>query len=278
MRSHTSQSTKITPLPSTQTSRLSEQTLRPDLWDSRYNTREIETLKVVAHQYNLDPLMREVIMLHGNIYVTAAGLQKLAQRDPDYNGCQIEPIVMDWDNNFFVVKASVWKKGCDYPFEDFGDADPTTSKLRGKALFRHAITRARARAIRSAFAVPFCALEELDDETRWKAAQNETPAYESKFSRRSTPQRNSYRPTNSGPESRSSQPSRRSQAVEPPQAAAQAAPEQPAASVPKETPPSAPKITDLATTHQHKMLERYISQLGWSEVQVHDYLKSAFLI
>ncbi|TNE48899.1 MAG: hypothetical protein EP343_13505 [Deltaproteobacteria bacterium] len=278
MRSHTSQSTKVTPLPSTKkTSRLSEQSLRPDLWDSRYNAREIETLKVVAHQYSLDPLMREVIMLHGNIYVTAAGLQKLAQRDPDYNGCQIEPIVMDWENNFFVVKASVWKKGCDYPFEDFGDADPTTSKLRGKALFRHAITRARARAIRSAFAVPFCALEELDDETRWKAAQNETPSYESKSSRRSTPQRSSYRPTNAPAANRSLQPPRKAQPVEP-QAPVKSVTEQPTASASKEASSNAPKITDLATTHQHKMLERYISQLGWGEPQINRYLKDAFSI
>lgn len=271
MRSHTSQtSSKITPLPTTKTSRFSEQNIRPDLWDSRYNAREIETLKVIAHQYSLDPLMREVIMLHGNIYVTAAGLQKLAQRDPDYNGCQIEPILMDWDNNFFVVKASVWKKGCDYPFEDFGDADPSTSKLRGKALFRHAITRARARAIRSAFAVPFCALEELDDETRWKAAQNETSNNNQTRGRKAP----SRQPARTTPVAAQTKPAPPAQPVQQ-QAELKATVAEPA---PKVAPASAPKVTDLATTHQHKMLERYIGQLGWSESQTQEYMKEAFSI
>ncbi len=143
--------------------------LHPELWDSHYTPKEIETLKIVAKQYGLDPLAREVIMIDGNIYVTAAGLQRLALRDPDYDGCEIELVHTDWEKNFFVVKARVWKKGCSRPFEDYGDADPTTSRLKGHALFRHAITRARARAMRSAFAIPFCTVEELDDEIRLKA-------------------------------------------------------------------------------------------------------------
>ncbi len=140
--------------------------LHPELWGAHYTAKEIEMLKIVAKQYGLDPLAREVIIIKGNIYVTAAGLQKLALRDPDYDGCEIELVHTDWENNFFVVKARVWKKGCSRPFEDYGDADPSTSGLRGHALFRHAITRARARAMRSAFAIPFCTLEELDDDFR----------------------------------------------------------------------------------------------------------------
>gem|GEM_PF-2217259 len=135
------------------------------LWDVR-NEKERETLKLVAIQYGLDPLTREVMMLNGQVYVTAAGLQKLALRDPEYDGCEVDIIEAQWDRDFFVVKARVWKKACSHPFEDYGDADPSTSKLKGHALFRHAVTRARARAMRSAFAVPFCALEELDDEQR----------------------------------------------------------------------------------------------------------------
>lgn len=135
------------------------------LWDVR-NEKERETLKLVAIQYGLDPLTREVMILNGQVYVTAAGLQKLALRDPEYDGCEVDIIEARWDKDFFLVKARVWKKACSHPFEDYGDADPTTSKLKGHALFRHAVTRARARAMRSAFAVPFCAVEELDDEQR----------------------------------------------------------------------------------------------------------------
>jgi murein DD-endopeptidase MepM/ murein hydrolase activator NlpD len=142
--------------------------LRTDLWDSRYSPQEIDTLELVAAQYGLDPLTREVMILQGKVYVTAAGLQKLALSNEDYDGCEIDIVEADWDKDFFLIKARVWKKGCSHPFEDYGDADPSTSSLRGHALFRHAITRARARALRSAFAVPFCSLEELDDEKRWE--------------------------------------------------------------------------------------------------------------
>lgn len=290
-----------------------QESLRPDLWDSRYNKREIETLKQVAQQYGLDPLMREVIILQGNIYVTAAGLQKLAQRDPDYNGCQIEPVVTDWDSNFFVIKASVWKKGCDYPFEDFGDADSSTSTLQGRALFRHAITRARARAIRSAFAVPFCALEELDDEARWKAMQPGNTAKSTTHGAENTAPSNRtllhQQPGMSG--------SIRLPRTYPGKKEAETAHDVP---VPTETrntedlgnthPISAPahateelvvseqavndnatvaQDTDIApeqkaeapallekkaSTHQQKMIQNYSQQLGWSETTLAEYLQT----
>lgn len=140
--------------------------LRPDLWDGRLSSRDREVLTQIAEKYALDPLTGEVMMLRGKVYITAAGLQKLAVRDPNYEGCEIEIVQADWEKNFYVIKARVWKKGCSHPFEDFGDADPSTSSLRGRALFRHAITRARARAMRSAFAIPFCSVEELDGEMR----------------------------------------------------------------------------------------------------------------
>lgn len=140
--------------------------LRPDLWDGKLNSRDREVLTLMAEQYELDPLTGDLMMLRGKVYITAAGLQKLAVRDPSYEGCEIEIVQADWEKNFYVIKARVWKKGCSHPFEDFGDADPSTSSLRGRVLFRHAITRARARAMRSAFAIPFCSVEELDDEGR----------------------------------------------------------------------------------------------------------------
>ncbi len=134
----------------------------PELWGVRLSDRDFEVLKTISAQYQLDPLTGEIQMLRGKVYISAAGLQVLACRHPDYEGCEIEIVHSDWEKNFYVVKAKVWKKGCAHPFEDFGDADPSTSQMKGRALFRHAITRARSRAIRSAFAVPFCSVEEMD--------------------------------------------------------------------------------------------------------------------
>ena len=116
--------------------------LRPELWDGRLSNRDREVLTQIAEQYQLDPLTGEIMMLRGKVFITAQGLQKLACRDPLYDGCEIEIVQADWQKNFYVIKARVWKKGCSHPFEDFGDADPSTSQMKGRALFRHAITRA----------------------------------------------------------------------------------------------------------------------------------------
>ena len=141
-------------------------TIHPELWDDHYTEKEKQLLTAVSQRYGLDPLAREVMMLDGNVYVTAAGIKRLAIQDPDYDGCEIEIIERNWETNQFLVKAKVWKKDCSRPFEDFGDASPENSRMKGGALLRHAITRARARAMRSAFSIPFCSVEELDSEQR----------------------------------------------------------------------------------------------------------------
>lgn len=158
-----------------QATKITEQCLNPAFWPNadRYNKRDIDMIRAAAEQYGLNPMTGDIMSLRGNLYVTSSGLNSLAQMHPDYDGCTVDPIVLDWEKNTYVIKAQVWKKGCSRPFEDYGDADPTTSKMKGRALFRHAITRAKARAIRSAFAVPFVAIEELSDEDRKELRQRE---------------------------------------------------------------------------------------------------------
>lgn len=223
--------------------------LRPDLWDERYSEKEREMLMLVAQQYGLDPMTGEVMILHGKIYVTASGLQKLAVHDPAYDGCEIELIETDWANNFFVVKARVWKKDCSHPFEDFGDADPSTSRMRGHALFRHAITRARARAMRSAFAIPFCSLEELDDETRWKASNSSN---------------STKRPKRSQARAEQSKKLVSSESL-------------PAQTASTNTSSEAPKAkAQMPTEQQMTMLDRYLKELQWNEARLTVELQDRF--
>ena len=155
--------------------------LDPNNWPPKrdkklYTKQEIAQLQGAATEFRLSPMHGEIGLLHSRVYVTAAGLMAMAQMHPDYDGLTVEIVAQDWEANFYVAKASVWKKGCSHPFEDFGDADSTTSKMNGRAMFRHAITRAKARALRSAFAVPFVSLEELSDEDRNKQQMTGEPS------------------------------------------------------------------------------------------------------
>jgi len=125
----------------------------PSNYFSGRNPQEIELLSAVAKRYGLDVAAREVMILHGQVYITASGLNRIALNSPTYDGITIEIVREDWERSFFLVKASVFLKGCAYPVEDYGDSDG--SKMKDGARLRHAITRARARAIRAAFAIPF---------------------------------------------------------------------------------------------------------------------------
>lgn len=138
----------------------------PQLWPAKTasNPREIDLLISVAREYGLSPVLKEITLLRGNVLITAAGLQKIAVSHPDYDGLEINYIVTDWENDFYVIEAQVYKKGCAHPFVDCGDADKNTSQMKGRALFRHAITRARSRAIKTAFGIPLLTLEELADD------------------------------------------------------------------------------------------------------------------
>lgn len=117
--------------------------------------------RLLEEFYGFSPLANEVQVLQGKIYISAAGMHRIARESGDLNGIEVELIEVDRDRHFYVAKARVWKKGCERPFEDFADSDG--SKMQGGAKLRHAVTRAKARALRSAFAIPFCSLEEMAD-------------------------------------------------------------------------------------------------------------------
>lgn len=132
-----------------------------DVFPQNYGPKERSIVMAVCERYGLDPIAREVEILHGQIYVTAKGINRIATQDPAFNGVTVEIIEQDWKKGWFVVKAQAWRKGCDHPVEEYADSDG--SKMRGGNKFRHTVTRAKARAMRAAFAIPFVAREELAD-------------------------------------------------------------------------------------------------------------------
>jgi hypothetical protein len=95
--------------------------------------------------------------------VTHSGLLQLASR----RGCRgiktiIQGQLSDLTANRWVFKAIVYKSGLSRGFVGYGDADPSnTSLLVRGAEMRVAETRAVNRALRKAYGIGLCSVEEL---------------------------------------------------------------------------------------------------------------------
>ena len=96
-------------------------------------------------------------------YVTHSGLLRIAQRRK-CRGIEtaIQDHLSDPENNKWVIKATVFKSRYSKGFAGYGDADPSnvSSMVRGAEL-RIAETRAVNRALRKAYGIGLCSVEEL---------------------------------------------------------------------------------------------------------------------
>jgi len=134
-------------------------------------------LKDLLGRTELSIASREIVYLGGSWYVTHSGLLKLAKRER-CQGIHSEQIIECSDPTLsrWVFKATVYRsRGCK-GFVGYGDADPTNVSpgMRGSEL-RIAETRAVNRALRKAYGIGICSVEELG------GFSNLAPADELKF-------------------------------------------------------------------------------------------------
>ena len=120
-------------------------------------------LRELTARYSLSVAAGNLQLLETRWYVTHSGLLQLASR----RGCRgIKTIVQDQFSDLaagrWVFKAIVYKSGLSKGFVGYGDADPsnTSSLVRG-AEMRVAETRAVNRALRKAYGIGLCSVEEL---------------------------------------------------------------------------------------------------------------------
>jgi hypothetical protein len=120
-------------------------------------------LKELTARYALSVAAGELQFLDGRWYVTHAGLLRIAQRRrclgmrTALQGELSDPAAHRW-----VFKATVYKSPSSKGFVGYGDADPTnTSPLVRGAEMRVAETRAVNRALRKAYGIGLCSVEEL---------------------------------------------------------------------------------------------------------------------
>src|SRR5271170_1567425 len=132
------------------------------------NRARIQALKELTKQFNFSFANGDVIQLENGWFVTHTGLLRLARRKR-CRGIHVEAVdsLCDSAANRFVLKATVYPSKESAGFVGYGDADPSNVSLlvRG-AEMRIAETRAVNRALRKAYGIRICSVEEIGSNPR----------------------------------------------------------------------------------------------------------------
>ena len=132
------------------------------LWNG-LSPAALQKLRQLTIEYKLSIAAGDLTLLDGRWYVTHAGLLCLARRNR-CSGIHVEtvPALCDSAANRFVLKATVYPCNSSIGFAGYGDADPSNvSPLVRGAEMRVAETRAVNRALRKAYGIGICSVEEI---------------------------------------------------------------------------------------------------------------------
>ena len=123
----------------------------------------LQGLEELTERYGMSVAQGDVQLIDGRWYVTHAGLLRIAQRRRCHGiKTSLQKDVSDPIANRWVFKATVYKTPGSRGFVGYGDADPSNvSSLVHGAEMRVAETRAVNRALRKAFGIGLCSVEEL---------------------------------------------------------------------------------------------------------------------
>jgi hypothetical protein len=117
----------------------------------------------LLEKYSFSVVLGDIQYLERRWYVTQAGLLRLASRY-QCNGIRVSPVrgLCEPASGRWVFKATVFRSSNSRGFVGYGDADPSnTSVLVRGAVMRVAETRAVNRALRKAYGIGLCSVEEL---------------------------------------------------------------------------------------------------------------------
>ncbi len=123
----------------------------------------LQGLKELTSEYLLSIASGDLLLLDGRWYVTHSGLLGLARRNR-CAGINVRPAPTFSDPSVqrWAFEATVYKSKTCKGFVGYGDADPSnvSSLVRG-AEMRVAETRAVNRALRKAYGIGLCSVEEI---------------------------------------------------------------------------------------------------------------------
>ena len=123
----------------------------------------LEQLRELSRNFSLSLKCGDLLLLSGGWYVTHAGLIRLAKRC-HCSGMQVQPVrqLSDHATSRYAFRATVYKSARCRGFVGYGDADPSNiSPLVRGAEMRVAETRAVNRALRKAYGIGLCSVEEI---------------------------------------------------------------------------------------------------------------------
>jgi hypothetical protein len=127
------------------------------------NRHQIQTLRMLTQSYHFSVVGGDLLLLESGWYVTHTGLIRLASRRR-CRGINVQPIAefSDSRNGRYAFKAIVYRSRTCQGFVGYGDADPSnvSARVHG-AEMRVAETRAVNRALRKAYGIGICSVEEI---------------------------------------------------------------------------------------------------------------------
>ena len=153
-------------------------------WGLERNHPLLAALKSLTEDFALSVSAGDVILLQSTWYVTHAGLLRIAKRNR-CSGMRVQFIreLSDTTARRFAFEATVFKSRTCQGFVGYGDADPSNvSLLVQGAELRVAETRAINRALRKAYGIGICSVEEIG------SSAEPVPASSSRASKKLPPQ------------------------------------------------------------------------------------------
>ncbi len=132
------------------------------IW-GRLSRTTLDGLKELTVRYAFSVALGHLQLLDGRWYVTHAGLLQLSQRRRCAGiEATLQKEFSDASSCRWIFKATVYKSRRSRGFVGYGDADPSNvSTLVHGAEMRIAETRAVNRALRKAYGIGLCSVEEL---------------------------------------------------------------------------------------------------------------------
>ena len=145
-------------------------------WAPHTNRTCLQALRMLTRGYRFSILNGDLILLETGWYVTHTGLLRLACRR-HCAGMQVEP-VKEFSQPFasrWAFKATVYRSPDCKGFVGYGDAEPSNvSPLVHGAEMRVAETRAVNRALRKAYGIGICSVEEIGSLSSQLASRQES--------------------------------------------------------------------------------------------------------
>ena len=132
-------------------------------WGSVLGRITLRALKSFTEQFQFSVVNGDLLLLDNGWYVTHSGLTSLARRNR-CAGIKVQPVqpFCDPAAQRWAFEATVYKSKTCKGFVGYGDADPSNvSPLVRGAEMRVAETRAVNRALRKAYGIGLCSVEEI---------------------------------------------------------------------------------------------------------------------